>query len=121
MEWYGPLTVLPAIGLLILSTSNFIISLNTEITDLGKEDPRKDEIIKLKLGQLRKLGRANACLYVAALSFMIAGLSKALSSIDRLFDYFMLFGVGAATVALCFLFIHSLKSVGIRQKNLQLD
>jgi hypothetical protein len=31
MEWYLPITVLPALGLPILSTSNFIIASNEEI------------------------------------------------------------------------------------------
>jgi hypothetical protein len=44
MEWYGPLTILPAIGLLILSTSNFIVSLNEEVTVYKKI---KIEILKL--------------------------------------------------------------------------
>jgi hypothetical protein len=34
MEWYGPLTILPAIALVILSTSNFIVSSNSEIQAL---------------------------------------------------------------------------------------
>ena len=64
MEWYGPLTILPAIGLLILSTSRFIISWNEEVTKL-EEDKMKDfEIIRLKLAQLKKLGIANAFLLI---------------------------------------------------------
>lgn len=34
MEWYVPMTILPGIGLIILSTSNFLIALNIEIAQL---------------------------------------------------------------------------------------
>lgn len=121
MEWYGPLTVLPAIGLLILSTSNFIVSLNGEIMEMEMRENIKVEIVKLKLAQLKRLGIANACLYSAALSFMVAGLANGLFGLMKLSEYCMLFGVAGATTALIFLFIHSLKSVKIRQKNLKLE
>lgn len=35
MEWYLPITIMPAIGLIILSTTNFIIALNNEIYELN--------------------------------------------------------------------------------------
>lgn len=120
MEWYGPLTILPAIGLLILSTSNFIVSLNEEVTGLQKNETRDIEIITLKLAQLKKLGIANAFLYASSLFFLLAGIMKALFALDSLFNSLMLLGVFAATIAIVFLLIHSLKSVYIRQKHLQL-
>lgn len=120
MEWYGPLTVLPAIGLLIMSTSNFIVSLNSEIIALEQQKQPNIIIIELKLIQLKRLGIANASLYASALLFLIAGLAKVILSIDQLFDYFMLSGVISTTIGLTFLFIHSLKSVSIRQKHLEL-
>ena len=119
MEWYGPLTILPAIGLLILSTSGFIISLNGEITELEGNEKRNIEIIILKLAQLKKLGIANAFLYASSLLFLMAGIMKALLALDSLFYSLMLMGVISAAVAMAFLFIHSLKSVYIRQKHLK--
>ena len=44
MEWYGPLTILPTIGLLILSTSRFIISLNEEVSKLERDKMKDFEI-----------------------------------------------------------------------------
>ena len=40
MEWYIPITILPGIGLIILSTSNVVLELNREIERLenSKED-----------------------------------------------------------------------------------
>jgi len=48
MEWYAPLTIL-AIGLIILSTTNFLISLNTEIYQLGKETEQNENVINGKI------------------------------------------------------------------------
>ena len=50
MQWILPLTVLPGIALIILSTSNLVISLNNEITQLKEELKKvswttKDELI----------------------------------------------------------------------------
>lgn len=120
MEWYGPITVLPAIGLLVLSTSNFIIALNEELELLKKEKEKNQEVIRSKISQLRKLGIANSCLYGSALLFLVAGMSKAITLSDKLFFILMLTGVAITTLALIFLFLHSLMSVKIRQKHLKL-
>ena len=120
MEWYGPLTVLPAIGLIIMSTSNFIIYLNTEISKLTEDKERCSLIIHLKMKQLKRLGFANAALYLSALLFLVAGLSKAVLMSDILFYYLMLIGVVSTTVALVFLFIHSIKSIHIREEHLKI-
>jgi hypothetical protein len=120
MEWYGPLTVLPSIGLLVLSTSNFIVSLNNELTGLEKDKEKYQEIIRLKILQLKKLGIANSCLYGSALLFLVAGMLKAVTLSDYLFFIIMFSGVITTTAALVFLFIHSLNSVQIRQKHLKI-
>ena len=119
MEWYGPLTVLPAIALLILSTSNFIISLNKEVSKLGKKK-KNAMIIDLKLAQLKRLGIANVSFYTGVLLFLVAGILKALVDADSFFYTIMLLGVISTTIAILFLFIHSIKSVSIRQKHLKL-
>ncbi|MEM9685639.1 MAG: hypothetical protein AAF934_01790 [Bacteroidota bacterium] len=120
MEWYGPLTVLPALGLLILSTSNFIVALNNEITALEHPEKKNIAIIRLKLAQLKRLSIANAFLYAGALLFLIAGISKALLERPSVFYILMLLGVFATTTALAFLFVHALKSIRIRQQHLKL-
>lgn len=120
MKWYGPLTVLPAIGLLVLSTSNFIVSLNNELTGLEKDKVNHQEIIRLKISELKRLGIANSCLYGSALFFLVAGVSKAFTLGDDLFFILMLSGVVITTAALFILFLHSLKSVQIRQKHLKI-
>jgi len=120
MEWYGPLTILPAIALLILSTTTFIIALNNKIIELVNDEKKYAKIIQLKMIQLEKLGIANAFLYACALLFMVAGLSMAFTNNSNLFLYLMLEGVITAVVALSFLFLHSLGSILIRQKHLKI-
>lgn len=120
MEWYGPLTILPAIALLILSTTTFIIALNNEIIELVNDEEKYAKIIQLKMKQLKRLGIANAFLYACALLFMVAGLSMAFTNNSNLFLYLMLGGVITAVVALSFLFLHSLGSILIRQKHLKI-
>ncbi len=120
MEWYGPITVLPAIGLIIMSTSNFIVALNNEIVELEMADKPNEQIIVLKLAQLRRLGIANASLYASCLFFMVAGLSTAIFENEEAQKFLMIFGVILTTIALTFLFIHSFKAVSIRHKRLKL-
>ncbi len=120
MEWYGPLTILPAIALLILSTTTFIIALNNEIVELVNDGEKCAKIIQLKMIQLKRLGIANAFLYACALLFMVAGLSMAFTNNSNLFLYLMLGGVFTTVVALSFLFVHSLGSILIRQKHLKI-
>lgn len=120
MEWYGPLTILPAVALLILSTTTFIISLNNEIMVLANDKEKYATIIELKMMQLKRLGIANAFLYACALLFLTAGLFMAFTNNGSLFLYLMLGGVITAVVALSFLFSHSLKSILIRQKHLKI-
>jgi hypothetical protein len=120
MEWYGPLAILPAIALLILSTATFVIALNDEITVLVKDKEKYAEIIHLKMIQLNRLGIANAFLYACALLFMIAGLSMAFTNNNNLFLYLMIGGLITGVVALSFLFLHSLRSILIRKKHLKI-
>ena len=120
MEWYAPLTMLPAIGLIILSTSNFIISLNSEIYLLEKEMDSNLVIIKQKMKQLKRLGLANVLLYTSALFFMFSALAKVFYPNESLFKALMIIAAISTTLALGFLFIHSAKSIQIRQKHLKL-
>ena len=76
LEWYAPLTILPAVGLIILSTSNFLVALNNEIYQLEKDGDINEWIINQKLKQLKRLGIAMTLLYSSALFFMFSALLK---------------------------------------------
>ncbi len=120
MEWYLPITILPAVALIVLSTSNFIIALNREVALLEYDREKFKYIIKLKLKQLKLLGIANGFLYGSALVFLVAGISKILAFVNEFFIYLILSGVVLITIALTILFFYSVKSVSIRDKRLKL-
>ena len=119
LVWYVPLTILPAIGLIILSTSNFLVALNSEIYQLERNNDVGEWIIEQKIKQLRRLGIATALLYSSALLFMFSALSKAIYHGEELFDCLMIIGVIFFTIALSFLFTHATKAISIRQKHLK--
>jgi hypothetical protein len=120
MEWYAPLTVLPALGLIILSTSNFIVALNTELIDLENESAPKLAVIKAKIQQMRRLGIANVSLYVSVFLFLVAGMSNAVTSSDGVFFGIMFLAVACFSIAIFTLLIHAIKAVKIRDRHLKL-
>ena len=120
MEWYGPLTILPAIALVILSTSNFIVSSNSEIQALEKETDRNLAIIRLKLAQLRRLSVAISFLYSSILLFLFASLSTLLVSSKLAFNSLMILAVLLTTCAVVILLIHAIRAVEIRLKHLRI-
>lgn len=120
MDWYVPMTILPGLGLLILSTSNFLIALNSELTELCKDDERNHEAIDSKVLQIRRLSIAVSFQYGGVLTFLIAGLSGVTNLVGpNLFRYLMIAGVGFVTLAIIILLIYSIKAISIRQKLLK--
>jgi len=120
MEWYVPLTILPAIALLILSTSNFIVSANSEIQQLEKETRRSLAIIRLKLVQLRRLSLAICFLYSSVLIFLFASLSMIFVISELIANCLMIFAVILTTCAIAILLVHAIKAIEIRLKHLRI-
>ncbi|MCF8303616.1 MAG: hypothetical protein K9I94_10115 [Bacteroidales bacterium] len=120
MEWYGPLTILPAIGLIIISTANFIVALNNEIQRLQAEQERNKEIIKKKVIQLKRLSIGISLLYSSVLFFLFASLAKIFADQNMIFNGLMVLGVIATTLAIIVLLIQALKAIYIRQRHLRL-
>ena len=120
LEWYAPLTILPAVGLIILSTSNFLVALNNEIYQLEKDGDINEWIINQKLKQLKRLGIAMTLLYSSALFFMFSALLKSAYNADVMFDCLMVIAVVFVTTALGLLFFHSVKAIKIRHTHLEL-
>lgn len=119
MDWYVPLTVLPAVALIILSTSNFLIALNGEIYQLEKSENVSDWVIEKKIKQLRNLGFANILLYASALFFMFSALIMAIYNEPLLFKCLMIIAVILFTSALIFLFMHAARAIRIRHEHLK--
>ena len=79
MEWYLPITVLPAVGLLVAPTSSQMMALSAEIGTLLSEKctPFERRISDMKIEQLGRLTKTNAPLYSSAASFVTSGLVSA--------------------------------------------
>ncbi|WP_298309779.1 DUF2721 domain-containing protein [uncultured Aquimarina sp.] len=118
-HWYLPATIIPGIGLLILSTSNLLVNLSTEIKTLITEDPTKEKLIERKLRQLKLLNSAMVFLYVAVASFVISSLISGIyKSIQTHFNasiYITIAGIISALLGLITLIIYSFRAVQIRQ------
>ena len=74
-EWYIPVTLLPGVGLLIMSTTNLLNAISTELSTLIREGhPNMDNIIERKIAQVRLLNLALSSLYISSASDVLAGL-----------------------------------------------
>lgn len=121
MEWYLPITVLPGIGLLILSTSNLLISLNKEISRLNSNKEKFIEIIDMKIVQLKRLNWVLVLLYLGVLFFLVSGILGAISNPENFTAVsIMIVGVMVLIIAIILLIIYGFKSVYIREKHLRL-
>ena len=119
-NWYIPATIIPGIGLLILSTSNLLINLSTEIKGLIEQDGMNQNLIEQKLKQLKFLNSAMVFLYIGVASLVISALVSGLyQSADSNFEfsiYISIAGIVSVLLGLIILIIYSFRAVRIRQQ-----
>ena len=121
MHWIIPITVLPGIALIVLSTSNLVISLNKEITRLNKDKDKYWKIIESKIVQLKKLNWSLVLLYVGILLFLASGVLGVLTDPDALYPLASMFaGMLVLIAALVLLIVYGFKSIKIRESHLKL-
>ena len=121
MEWYIPMTIIPGIGLIILSTSNLMLTLNAEITQLVNSQTTSKEVIKLKLTQLKNLSISIVFQYVGVLFFLFSGIFKSVfSDSNAIPKGLLVIGVFVVSISIVILLIYSIKAVSIRQKHLNI-
>ncbi|QTD36740.1 hypothetical protein JL193_11400 [Polaribacter batillariae] len=120
MNWYLPITIIPGLGMLILSTVTLLLNLSSEINGLvnKKCSAFQHEISVRKIKQLGLLTRANALLYLATGSYVLSGIlgvifdsSSTLSvpSITLYIGTFFIF------IAISFLITYAFRAVKIRK------
>ena len=116
-NWYLPITIVPGIGLLILSTSNLMVTLTNELSGLIKEQSKDDSIIHRKLTQLKTLNRAMVLFYIAVACLAIAGLIGGLQfeTTDNSATYISVLGIVIMLLGLFSLIKYSYRAVSIRQ------
>lgn len=119
MEWYLPMTIIPGIGLIILSTSNLMLTLNAEITQLVNNQTASREVVKLKLTQLKNLSISIVFQYIGVMFFLFSGIFKSIFSDSNTIPKGLLsIGVGVVSISIIILLIYSIRAVSIRQKHL---
>lgn len=120
-EWYVPITILPGIGLLIISTSSLLVNLNNEIATLLRSDNKVDIVLsQKKLKQLNLLNLAMVGFYIGSATFVNSGilmiLAKALTWCRDTSLVFIVLGIIAVLVSLCLLILFSFRAVRIRKE-----
>ncbi len=118
-EWFFPMTLLPGVGLLIMSTSSLSMGLSNEIAMLLKEEGNPI-VIKRKIKQLSRLNRSLTAFYVSCatlvVSGLISGLGKDYEGNSKMWSEFLLwFSIVSIFVALTLLMIYSAKAVKIKR------
>ena len=121
MEWYIPMTIIPGIGLIILSTSNIMLALNNEISKLEEAQREKIEIIKSKLSQLKVLSISIVFQYLGVLFFLLSGIVASVLKNSFIPEGLLFIGVGVISISIILLLSYSIKSVSIRQRHLNIQ
>lgn len=113
-NWYIPITILPGVALLILSTSNLMIALSGEIRQRIESKMKAETTIR-KLRQLKMLSRSLVCFYVGAACMVGAGVQNLFSVNQLITEILLMVGAVCIFIAVSFLIVFSLRAVRIRQ------
>lgn len=113
-NWYLPITMIPGLGLLVLSTSNIMIALSNEIDSIIELN-KDSAIIRRKLAQLKLLNKAMVFFYIAIASLLISAILKGLFNLEETTFFISAFAVVLALIGLFSLILYSFRAVRIRQ------
>jgi len=119
-NWYVPITIVPGIGLLLMSTSHLMVALSAEIKAMIAEGDHGEKLMQRKLSQLKRINLASVFLYLSVAFFVVAGL---VSGLDETLGthyfwvslYITIAGIISALAGLLLLITYSFKAVRIRQ------
>lgn len=119
-NWYVPITILPGIGLLLMSTSYLLGQLSDEIKYLIDHHSNYDKLLSRKLEQLKLLNMAMVFLYGSVACFAISGLIAGFYQSTHMIGgdlpiYFSVVGILCCLVALTLLIFFSFRAVKIKQ------
>lgn len=118
-NWYLPITIVPGIGLLILSTSNLMVSLSNEIYTMIKNKQESETIVSRKLLQLKLLNSSMVLFYIAvaclSISGLLAGLNTSIGQEVDISIYISIIGIIIFLLGLMSLISYSYRAVSIRQ------
>ncbi len=120
MNWYLPITIIPGLGMLILSTATQMLSVSNEIAELlsQKCTPFEHKISKMKIRQLGLLTRSNTLLYLATGCYVLSGILAGIFSHDDAWGWPSLalyIGTILVFIALTLLIVYAFRAVAIRK------
>ena len=121
MEWYIPISLLPGIALIILSTSNFIIALNNEVKELKKNRELYERIITLKITQLKRLSISISGLYLSVLIFTIIGLLSWFSISQPIVISILIIAILIMSFSVLLLVSFAVRAIRIRDLHLNIQ
>ncbi|MCG8307667.1 MAG: hypothetical protein MI975_09775 [Cytophagales bacterium] len=121
MDWYIPITIIPGIGMLILSTTNQMMALSGEIERLllMKHNDFQHHIIWLKIGQLKRLTSSSTLFYTSAASFVLSAIFEVIFPLQQIGLWILAIGIAFTLLALALLVIYSYKAINIRKEQHQ--
>ncbi|MDR9366053.1 MAG: hypothetical protein RI575_11980 [Balneolaceae bacterium] len=112
--WYLPITILPGIGLLIISTSTLIVSLNEELERLLTEANINERLIHQKLSQMKLLTYSMTGFYISIALMVLSGLVSFSSVSLGIGSAILISGVFFIFLSLIILVVYSVRAVKIR-------
>jgi len=120
MNWYLPITIIPGLGMLILSTTSQMMALSSEIGNLLSNKCSKFQhmISERKIKQLGLLTRASALLYLATGSYVLSGILGVIFDNKSMLDLpsiALYIGTIWVFVALTLLIVYAFRAVSIRK------
>ena len=115
-EWYFPITILPGVGLLIMSTTHLTTALSNEIASLLAEDIKMNhDTIEKKIGQLSRLNISLTLFYACCSTLVLSVLLSGLYENNVLSKPLLFLSVIAIFCALALLIVYSAKAVTIQR------
>ncbi|MDZ7755551.1 hypothetical protein [Rhodohalobacter sp.] len=122
--WYLPITILPGIGLLILSTTHLIVSLNNEMESLLEEAGSNQFLMHQKLSQMKLLTYSMSGFYISTALMVFSGLVSfsqqfEVNAFVNFSSSILLTGVAFIFISLLILIWYSVRAVKIRRLHFQ--
>jgi predicted membrane channel-forming protein YqfA (hemolysin III family) len=120
-NWIVAITLLPGIGLFILSTSNLAGLLGSEVNLLLEKENTPAKMIRRKIDQLKRLHIALTTLYISAICFIVAAFIGSLKNAeietsDKIFGILIITGIGLLMIAIIHMIIFAYKSIYNREQ-----
>ena len=122
--WYLPITIIPGIGLLILSTTHLIVSLNNEMETLLEEAGLNQSLMQQKLSQMKLLTYSMSGFYISTALMVLSGLVSfsqqfEVNALVNFSSSILLAGVALIFISLLILILYSIRAVKIRRMHFE--